>query len=251
MLDEARKQELEGALLSFRTTLEAGPGGTASWQWLEDGASTSQKSANKFLLCSYIDYRWRDTVAPRKVIQLVEQEFIDPDDIWASIRAIPFECWNHSFSERPMHATRARHNGVWELAVRMGRLFHDDARELWREHDLQTTLGRVSDDLLFGPQTSRMTVGALWDEELVAGVADVKADLHVRRVTGRLCAGREFSVTEATDATRELHPANPWLLDWPLFRLGKNYCLRSGPKCADRPVRHACTLGGGRSPAVS
>ena len=250
MFDETRRHEIEDALLSYRKELERDPERNASWKWLEGGPRTSPKAANKFLLRSYINYRWRDSVATDKVVELVEKELGDPDNLWARIREIPFEDWYRSYSDRPMHSTPARHEGVWHLAVRMGRLFQDDATKLWREGSLQITRDRISDELLFGDQMTRMTVGALWDEELVTGVADVKADLHVRRVVGRLCAGRELSASEATNFTRELHSANPWLLDWPLFEIGGEYCLKSGPKCAACPVRQACTLGGGRPIAV-
>ena len=40
-----------------------------------------------------------------------------------------------------------------------------------------------------GPQISRMIVGALYDTKQISEAGDLKADIHVRRVLGRVFAG--------------------------------------------------------------
>jgi hypothetical protein len=251
MLLEDRRVAIEAKLVDYRAQLESAPGGNESGQWLEGGRDLSRKDANKFLLCSYIAGQWHDSVAARKVKEFVEYELQDPEDLWTEILGLGIGPWRGSFFTRPMHRFPDRHDGIWTLAEKMVRDYESDARRIWQDQDALRTLDRLREDLAFGPQTSRMAVGGLFDEGLVDGSCDVKADVHVRRVVGRLCAAREFTDGEATVATRELHPHCPWTLDWPLWNIAKDYCKSASPKCSDCPTRTVCTYGGGQLPATA
>jgi len=60
--------------------------------------------------------------------------------------------------------------------------------------------------LKVGEQIARMVVGALIDTQQIVGSGDVKADIHVRRVLGRLLMGRMLNPGEALEMTREMNP---------------------------------------------
>jgi endonuclease III len=88
-----------------------------------------------------------------------------------------------------------------------------------------------------------MVVGALIDTRKLTGKGDVKVDVHVRRVLGRAVRGHEFLLQETgqvIDLTRSMHPANPWLLDRPLFLLGKQVCEAEEPECSSCFLQSAC-----------
>jgi endonuclease III len=93
-----------------------------------------------------------------------------------------------------------------------------------------------------------MAVGALMDTGHLHGRGDVKVDIHVRRVLGRIVRGKEFAAEEASNVlelTRSMHPENPWLLDRPLYRLGQSACVAGTPKCSSCFLRPACAYAAG------
>ncbi len=107
--------------------------------------------------------------------------------------------------------------------------------------------------LRVGPQLSRMIVGALLDTEKIqlkkddegtADVtADVKVDIHVRRVLGRILEGKEYENSDEStvlEKTRGMYPQCPWRLDQPLFTLGKKLCKSSNPRCSECYMRKYC-----------
>ena len=57
-----------------------------------------------------------------------------------------------------------------------------------------------------GPQLSRMTVGVLHDTKQIEGAGELKADIHVRRVLGRVFTGDMVSAEAALDIGREMMP---------------------------------------------
>jgi hypothetical protein len=86
-----------------------------------------------------------------------------------------------------------------------------------------------------------MIVGALRDTNQLEGTGDVKADLHVRRVLGWVLTGNgPLSAAGATAVARELHPANPWLLDTPLYWLGRDVCTAADPDCDNCYLQEIC-----------
>jgi endonuclease-3 len=62
-------------------------------------------------------------------------------------------------------------------------------------------------------------------------IRQVKADVHVCCVLGRVAYGKEMSAPAATELARQLNPMDPWQLDWPLWNVGKDYCTPQNPDC--------------------
>jgi endonuclease III len=126
------------------------------------------------------------------------------------------------------------------LACDIVRDFDGDGQQIW--------LGRTPAEaaaqfnrLRFGPQITNMTIGALEDTGQIEGIGDVKADLHVRRVLGRvLSRGSTLSEKRAIGVARELNPENPWLLDLPLFDLGRSICTARNTACEDCYLVDVC-----------
>lgn len=212
------------------------------WDWLVPGRPLSRKNANKFLLACILDYQVRAETAWANAKRLAEQILGDPDDVWGRITAVSLDGWNSKRKEYSLHRFPKGHERVYTIGRRLIAQYEGDARTIWDGQSVDATLHRLN-DIGVGEQISRMVVGALIDARLLHGKGDVKADIHVRRVLGRLLTGTEFAVDQAqlvVDTTRRMHPDNPWLLDRPLYRLGKSVCLASNPRCPDCFMQPVC-----------
>jgi endonuclease III len=88
-----------------------------------------------------------------------------------------------------------------------------------------------------------MIVGALKDNKIITGKSDVKVDVHIRRVLGRLINGQGYSQQETgtvIDLTRKMYPDDPWMLDGPLHSLGIKNCKSVNPECASYYLSEYC-----------
>ena len=194
---------------------------TTFWDWLVPRQPLSRKNANKFLLACILDYQVRAETAWANAKKLAENILGDPDDLWGRITTVSLDEWNSKRKQYSLHRFPKGHERVYTIGKRLVAQYGADARTIWEGQSIDATLHRLN-DIGVGQQISRMVVGALIDAGLLHGKGDVKADIHVRRVLGRLLKGSEFTGDEArlaVDTTRRMHPANPWLLDRPLYRL--------------------------------
>ena len=86
-----------------------------------------------------------------------------------------------------------------------------------------------------------MIVGALRDcGEISAEASDVKGDVYVRRVPGRVLTGKIIDGETAVESARKLYPADPWQLDAQLWHIGNSYCTSRYPKCSDCYLASHC-----------
>ena len=225
--------------------LELGPG-EGYWPWLQKKNGTiirplSKRGANKFILGCIIDYQKPADQAWRDAARLADDELGDPPDLWGTISKLSRSQWQ---ARRPrylwLHRFPAAHQRVWRIARGISAAWRGDARRLWKEQTPEEVKRRFA-ELRLGPQLSRMAVGALIDTRHIRGIGDVKADLHVRRVLGRLLRGVELSEQEATRITRAMYPRNPWRLDSSLYWHGKNIC-RAKPFCSECPLNGSCAF---------
>lgn len=98
-----------------------------------------------------------------------------------------------------------------------------------------------------------MIVGALRDcGEITGAASDVKGDVYVCRVLGRTMLGRPTDPETAVRLAAQLHPADPWQLDAPLWYIGKTYCYASSPDCSPCYLAPHCafSLGAQRTAVV-
>jgi len=175
--------------------------------------------------------------------EFTEVENNDPDDLWEWIVDHGRQTWNDKRTEYGLHRFPMAHERLWPIAERMVSEYAGDATNIWsdkRPAEVRSRLERLG----AGPQISSMIVGALSDTEQIIGAGDVKADIHVRRVIGRVVEGDLVDEAKAIELTRLVHPDDPWMLDRPLFELGKQKCRPSNPLCSTCYLEDVCTYAG-------
>lgn len=216
---------------------------TDFWYWLKPDLMPSRKDANKFFLGSILNYQMRAEVVWENARRLAEGIFNDPEYLWHSITSVTLADWMSKRKEYSLHRYPKGHERVWTIGIRIVHQYIGDARNIWKNQSIEATLYRLI-DLGVGDEITRMIVGALIDTKQLTGKSDVKVDNHIRRVLGRIFFGREFDEHErdtVIELTRKMNPDNPWLLDRPLFLLGKQLCTANNPKCLDCYIREECS----------
>jgi len=70
---------------------------------------------------------------------------------------------------------------------------------------------------------------------------DISADVHLRRVFGRLgLTPSDATVEQLTFRARGLHPEFPGLMDFPAWDIGRNWCRPRKPNCEGCYMRDLC-----------
>ncbi len=214
---------------------------TAPWPWLSQVAPkpVDMQRANKWFLGCIIDYQIDADRAWTNAKRLAEGIFNDPNDLWGTISAYTEKQWMSKFDSYSLHRFPAAHKRVWRIGQALVQNYGGDARQTWLGKIPSAVLDTWA-DLRLGEQISRMALGGLLDTKQIHGAGDVKADSNVCRVTGRVVDGIPTSPERATQLTRHMNAPNPWLLDWPLYRLGKDICPLSEPKCGKCYMNKLC-----------
>lgn len=213
------------------------------WPGLKKGKPASKKAANKFMLGSILNYQIPAETAWANAKRLAKSELGNPDNLWESITATSKSEWNAKWREFSLHRFPKAHERVWRIGNEIVVKYDGDARKIWKGQSPDVVLARLI-DLKIGEQISRMVVGALIDTEQIQGSGDVKVDIHVRRVLGRVLRGEGYSINEILKVlkkTREMYPQNPWMLDKPLFELGNYTCKASNLDCKGCYLREKCS----------
>ena len=233
--------EHDERILRIAAVLLATRADSADWGELSDlhGRACTQKVANKFLVCCLLDYQVDSDVAWRNGNRLVNDILNNPEDVWRAITAYSETDWDARFGEYKLHRFPAAHNRLWRIARYIVDKNDGEARRIWAGRESSEVLGRLL-DIGAGQQISRMIVGALRDCGQIQGASDVKADVYVCRVLGRVVTGNVTDATTAAGLARQLHPVDPWQLDWPLWRIGKSYCHIHQPNCSPCELAPAC-----------
>jgi hypothetical protein len=198
------------------------------------GRELPQDIANRFLLCCLIDYRLDANDAWKRGEQFFNGLNNDESkrELWKMIAETPHEVWisEEKFRTCKLHWMHPAHNRLWSIAHCICIFFNGDARRIWQNSTTFDVLCRLY-YIGAGEQISRMIVGALKDCGQISGRGDVKADVHVCRVLGRVFDGKDFTPVAAVNQARKLYPADPWKLDGPLWYLVRNVCDSTSPRC--------------------
>jgi len=211
------------------------------WDWIRKGEIPDKKSANKFFLASILDYQIHAEVAWGNARRLAEEILGDPNDLWECITSNSKSQWISKKKEYSLHRFPKAHERVWRIGNEIVTRYEGDARNIWTSQKISAVLDRLN-EMSVGNQISRMIVGALYDTGQISGPGDVKADIHITRVLGRVLVGEILSPDKATEITREMNHENPWLLDRPLYLIGKSYCKKSNPKCSECYLKTECSF---------
>ena len=216
-----------------------------------NGRWADRRSANKFMLGCILDYQMPVDVAWENAKWFAEDVLGDPRDLFGEIVSIPR--WNTEAVWRRynLHRFPAAHARVQRIAAEIVEQYGGDARRIWKNCSPCVAQKRL-ESMRVGPQLSRMTVGALRDTKQIVGTGELKADIHVRRVLGRVFTGDIVSASAALQIAREMKPRGSWKLDAQLFRLGKSTCTKTRPNCGGCFLRTECVfrLGSRRRPRV-
>lgn len=213
------------------------------WPWLSEciGKPVDKKRANKFFLGCILDYQINSDVAWENARRLAEDILGDPDDLWNTITSISKDEWMSKWKQYSLHRFPKAHERVWRIGREIVIRYNGDVRNIWNDNKSATILNRLN-KLRVGEQISRMIIGALIDTKQIVDIVDVKADIHVKRVLGRILNGSPLTEKETIEITRKMVPDNPWLIDQPLYMLGKNFCFSSKPNCNECYLKNECTF---------
>lgn len=204
-----------------------------------NGRRVDKRSANKFLLGCILDYQMKVGLVWENARRFAEDDLGDPRDLWDEI--VEIRRWNTPTVRRRynLHRFPAAHARVQRIGREIVDRYRGDARNIWRNQSSCATQKRL-ERMGVGPQLSRMTAGALHDTKQIVGAGELKADIHVRRVLGRVFAGDMVSADTALDIAKEMMPRGSWKLDAQLFRLGKSTCTKTNPDCRGCFLRAEC-----------
>ncbi len=231
----------KSARVRDRLLAQRGRPGGIHWGWLSDleGRPADKKCANKFLLAAILDYQMRADLVWENARRFAEDDLGDPDDLWETILGIPGWDSDIVFRHYRLHRFPAAHRRVRRIGEAIVRDYGGDSREIWRDQRPGEVRKRL-ERMRMGPQISRMIVGALFDTGQISGVGELKADLHVTRVLGRVFAGVRVSVAEAHRLANRMMPGSSWMVDAPLYLLGKSRCRPTTPDCGRCYLRQEC-----------
>ena len=209
-----------------------------------DGRQADKKTANKFLLGCILDYQMRVGVVWENARRFAEDDLGDPRDLWHAISAIPGWHTERVWRRYNLHRFPAAHDRVRKIALQVKEHYRGDSRKIWKGQSACETQKRL-ERIGVGPQLSRMTAGILLDTRQITGAGELKADIHVRRVLGRVFTGDIVSAAAALDIANSMLPGRSWKLDAQLFRLGKSHCKKTHPSCGDCFLRTECKFRAG------
>ena len=212
-----------------------------NWPWLSElnGDWADKKSANKFMLGSILDYQMKAVLVWENARRFAEVDLGDPRDLWDEIVGIPR--WNAPTVRRRynLHRFPAAHARVQRIGGEIVDRYGGDARKIWKNRTPDKVLNRLL-QLRIGPEISRMIVGALHDTKQISGAGQLKADIHVRRVLGRVFTADIVPSDEAHRIANKMRPRTSWKLDRPLYSIGKTQCKKTAPLCGNCPLSKEC-----------
>jgi len=217
------------------------------WPWLEDyiDKPLKKKAANKFVLGAILDYQMNAYVVWENARRYAEDELGDPADLFGVIAKYSEKQWMKKKDKLGLHRYSSAHKRVWRIARVIRNEYDGDARKIWKDSRPSVVIERLL-KMKMGDQISPMIVGALIDSKQIStegesSQVNVKADVHVRRVLGRVAFGsKPLTTEEAVEITRTMYPRKPWLLDMPLYTIGKSNCKAREPNCVDCKLAGVC-----------
>lgn len=219
----------------------------AYWPWLSDagGKLVSKKAANKFMLGAIMDYQMKAEQVWENARILSEERLGDPDDLWGVIARKSEKQFKRIFCHpSSLHKFKNKMpERIFRISQDLVKEYKGDARKIWKGQSTDEVMKRLH-KLRVGVQLTRMIRGALVDTNQINGKGELKADLNVRRVLGRVFKGEsEISQDEALRIANQMVPGDSWKLDGFLYAHGKSVCIKSRPRCDYCVLKDDCKYG--------
>lgn len=206
------------------------------WSGLITG---TQKAANLFVLGAIIDYQMTADYIWKKATWLAEEHFKGTENVWKEIAKYSEIEWDNFCKENSVHKFPGAYRRIRRIGLVIADTYGGDARNIWRGVSNDKVRERLT-DMRFGPQITNMVMGALFDCKVLVGKLDIKADSNVTRVLGRVIKGGIITSKQANELARLIHPENPWLIDFPIFDAGREFCHKNNPDCDNCPFNDFC-----------
>ena len=147
----------------------------------------------------------------------------------------------------PLHRFVETMSGhFWSAVQRIASDYAGDASNIWAGRPASAAV--VYRFLEFdgaGPKIASMAANILARDFKIPFAdyysIDISADVHVRRVFGRLglCAP-DATIEQLVYKARALHPAFPGIMDLPSWEIGRNWCKPHTPLCAKCYMKDLC-----------
>ena len=135
----------------------------------------------------------------------------------------------------------------YSVVQRIANVYNSNAASIWS--DKPSSAEVVYRFLEFdgvGPKIASMAANILAREFKIPFAdyysIDISADVHIRRVFGRLglCAG-DATVEQVIYKARALYPDFPGMMDLPCWEIGRNWCKSRRPECSECFMNDLCS----------
>ena len=241
-MDEGKIKIVGRLLFKNRGKLEDG-----FWPWLDDALkenrTADQKEANKFFIGAMMDRQMPSGAVWEKTAELTQEFLRNPANIWEEILSMPESKWKRAWQKHKFHRfVNGMSKCIRDNAQKMVSEYQSDARNIWQLQSKRQIEERLEEFSGIGPALRDMILGALQDTKQIntKEPLNIKADVNVCRVLGRVFQGNFCKSDEAIHLTKKMHPKNPWALDNPLYWLGKNLCSAKNPNCKECYLAEQC-----------
>jgi endonuclease III len=210
--------------------------------FLQKNKNPNKKDANKFFLWGILNYQMQVKRVTENAKKLSETIFGNTNELWDKIAKDKLTQWNNKYKQYSIHKFPKAHERVWRIGREIVKNYHGDARDIWKGQRANVVLKRLT-EMRVGKQLSRFICKCLIENKIIKGSVDVKADSNILNVIGRVYEGKSIPQKHedrVISITRRIYPQNPSKIDLSLYDIGKQYCKKTTPKCAECPMRTNC-----------
>ena len=134
----------------------------------------------------------------------------------------------------------------YSAVQRIANVYNSNAASIWlNKPSSAEVVYRFLEFAGVGPKIASMAANILAREFKIPFAdyysIDISADVHIRRVFGRLglCAA-DATVEQVIYKARALYPDFPGMMDLPCWEIGRNWCKSRGPECSECYMNDLC-----------
>lgn len=165
----------------------------------------------------------------------------------ALIRLTPAQIMKYMTKPAPLHRFAEIMAGLfWSSIQRIGNQYGGNAARIWSGKPASAeVVYRFLEFDGIGPKIASMAVNILARSFKIPLAdhysIDISADVHVRRVFGRLGLCPPDATTEQLIyKARALHPSFPGIMDSPCWEIGRTWCKPKEPRCGECYMQDCC-----------
>lgn len=148
---------------------------------------------------------------------------------------------------KPLHRFVDKMSGYFHLGIqRIEEYYGGDASRIWKDNPSSAeVVYRFLEFDGVGPKIATMATNILARNFKVQFSdyfsIDISADVHVRRVFGRLgLSPVNATLDQVIYRARALNPTFPGIIDFPCWEIGRNWCKPKNPECSNCYMDEIC-----------